>query len=67
MSEGDFEIFLVTAPGLESALVAEAREKGFKDPAPILGGVTVMGGWPEVWRANLELRGAVREPQASTT
>jgi putative N6-adenine-specific DNA methylase len=60
MSEGDFEIFLVTAPGLESALVAEAREKGFKDPAPILGGVTVIGGWPEVWRANLELRGAVR-------
>jgi putative N6-adenine-specific DNA methylase len=60
MSEGDFEIFLVTAPGLESALVAEAREKGFKAPAPILGGVTVMGGWPEIWRANLELRGAVR-------
>src|SRR5688572_7896844 len=60
MSEGDFEIFLVTAPGLESALVAEAREKGFKEPAPILGGVTVTGSWPEVWRANLELRGAVR-------
>jgi putative N6-adenine-specific DNA methylase len=60
MSEGEFEIFLVTAPGLESALVAEAREKGFKQPAPILGGVTVTGGWPEVWRANLELRGAVR-------
>ena len=60
MSEGDFEIFLVTAPGLESALVAEAREKGFKQPAPILGGVTVTGGWTEVWRANLELRGAVR-------
>ena len=60
MSEGDFEIFLVTAPGLESALVAEAREKGFKEPASILGGVTVKGGWPEVWRANLELRGAVR-------
>jgi putative N6-adenine-specific DNA methylase len=60
MSEGDFEIFLVTAPGLESALVAEAREKGFKEPASVLGGVTVKGGWPEVWRANLELRGAVR-------
>ena len=60
MSEGDFEIFLVTAPGLESALVAEVREKGFKEPASILGGVTVKGGWPEVWRANLELRGAVR-------
>lgn len=60
MSEGELEIFLVTAPGLESALVAEAREKGFREPAPVLGGVTVKGGWPEVWRANLELRGAVR-------
>ena len=60
MSEGDFEIFLVTAPGLESALIEEAREKGFKEPSAILGGVTVKGGWPEVWRANLELRGAVR-------
>ena len=60
MSEGEFDIFLVTAPGLESALIDEAREKGFKAPSSILGGVTVKGGWPEVWRANLELRGAVR-------
>lgn len=60
MNEGEFEIFLVTAPGLESALAEEAREKGFKEPVPALGGVTVKGGWPEVWRANLELRGAVR-------
>ncbi len=56
----DFEIFLVTAPGLESALCAEARAKGFKEPAATLGGVTIKGGWPEVWRANLEIRGAVR-------
>jgi len=41
-------------------LCAEAREKGFIDPTPIKGGVTVRGGWPEVWRANLELRGASR-------
>ena len=59
-AEGEFEIFLVTAPGLESALCAEAKERGFKAPAPVLGGVTVTGGWPEVWRANLELRGAAR-------
>ncbi|HET6158321.1 MAG TPA: class I SAM-dependent RNA methyltransferase [Dongiaceae bacterium] len=58
--EGDFEIFLVTAPGLESVLCAEARAKRFVDPRPVLGGVTVKGGWPEVWRANLELRGAAR-------
>jgi putative N6-adenine-specific DNA methylase len=56
----DFEIFLVTAPGLEGALLEEAREKRFRDPKPIKGGVTVQGGWPDVWRANLELRGAAR-------
>jgi putative N6-adenine-specific DNA methylase len=59
-TSGDFEIFLVTAPGLETALAAEAREKRFRDPKIIKGGVTVQGGWPEVWRANLELRGAAR-------
>ena len=59
-TSGDFEIFLVTAPGLESALCAEARAKGFKDPKPVLGGVTVTGGWPDVWRANLQIRGAAR-------
>jgi putative N6-adenine-specific DNA methylase len=57
---GDFEIFLVTAPGLESVLCAEARAKGFMAPTPIMGGVTVRGGWPEVWRVNLEIRGAAR-------
>jgi putative N6-adenine-specific DNA methylase len=56
----DFEIFLVTAPGLETALCAEARERHFRDPTVVKGGVTVQGGWPEVWRANLELRGASR-------
>lgn len=60
MGEGEFEIFLVTAPGLETALIEEAREKGFRTAGSILGGVTVTGGWLEVWRANLELRGAVR-------
>jgi putative N6-adenine-specific DNA methylase len=60
MAGADFEIFLVTAPGLESMLCAEARAKGFKDPKPVLGGVTVTGGWTEVWRANLAIRGAAR-------
>jgi putative N6-adenine-specific DNA methylase len=56
----DFEIFLVTAPGLEALLCAEARSLGFKAPVAVMGGVTVTGGWPEVWRANLEIRGASR-------
>ncbi len=55
-----FEIFIVTAPGLESALCAEVRDRGFAEPTPVKGGVTVRGGWPEVWRANLQIRGATR-------
>jgi len=53
-----FEIFLVTLPGLEDMLLAEVREQGFKKPKTISGGVLIQGGWPEVWRANLVLRGA---------
>lgn len=59
-ADTDFEIFLATAPGLEKTLAAEARELGFADPQVQPGGVAVRGGWPEVWRANLELRGASR-------
>jgi putative N6-adenine-specific DNA methylase len=56
---GDLEIFLVAVPGLEGPLCAEARAKGFKAKT-VPGGVVVKGGWPEVWRANLEIRGASR-------
>jgi putative N6-adenine-specific DNA methylase len=56
----DFEIFLATAPGLEEALCAEVRGKGFKQPKAVPGGVVTRGGWPEVWRANLWIRGAGR-------
>lgn len=59
-TDGDLEIFLVTAPGLETALAAEARAKKFKAVKPGKGGVTIHGSWPDVWRANLELRGAGR-------
>jgi putative N6-adenine-specific DNA methylase len=56
----DFEIFLAVAPGLEPVLCAEVRGKGFKQPKPVPGGVVFQGGWPEVWRANLWVRGAGR-------
>jgi putative N6-adenine-specific DNA methylase len=56
----DFEIFLAAAPGLEKMLFAEAREKGFASARYVPGGVTMTGGWADVWRANLELRGAGR-------
>ncbi|MGH1415268.1 MAG: THUMP domain-containing class I SAM-dependent RNA methyltransferase [Pelagimonas sp.] len=56
----DFEIFLAAPPGLEPILADEARDAGFADPQPVAGGVTIRGGWPDVWRANLCLRGAGR-------
>lgn len=56
----DFEIFLACPPGLEPLLRDEAREAGFAAPACTPGGVTFRGGWPQVWRANLCLRGASR-------
>lgn len=54
------EIFLSGTPGLEPVLRDEAVEKGFSNPQVVPGGVTLMGDWPEVWRANLVLRGAGR-------
>jgi putative N6-adenine-specific DNA methylase len=55
-----FEIVLAAPPGLEPLLAAEAAEIGLPDPRKTPGGVTIQGGWPEVWRANLHLRGASR-------
>lgn len=54
------QIFLATAPGLEPLLRTEAAALGLAEPAAVPGGVTVAGGWPEAWRANLRLRGATR-------
>ena len=59
-NDQDFEIFLATAPGLESVLCEEVRAKAFKRPKTVPGGVVTRGGWPEVWRANLWIRGAGR-------
>jgi len=55
-----FEIFLSAPPGLELTLKAEAQERGFAKPKAVPGGVRFRGAWPEVWRANLELRGTAR-------
>ncbi|MBM3604015.1 MAG: class I SAM-dependent RNA methyltransferase [Alphaproteobacteria bacterium] len=59
MDKSDFDIFLVATPGLEAPLAAEAAALGWQ---PVLqpGGVTIRGGWTDVWRANLWLRGATR-------
>lgn len=61
MTQDDqFEIFLVAAPGLEAELCAEAKSKQFGKARVVDGGVAIKGGWREVWRANLQLRGADR-------
>ncbi len=55
-----FDIFMVATPGLEQALLHEAAENGFSDAKTTQGGVVFAGGWPDVWRANLTMRGATR-------
>ena len=55
-----FEIFLVVQPGLEESMRAEADALGFRAPSVVPGGVTFLGDWADVWRANLSLRGATR-------
>jgi putative N6-adenine-specific DNA methylase len=60
MNDAAFDIFLATAPGLESVLCDEVRHKGFNSPRAVAGGVVVKGRWPDVWRANLWVRGAGR-------
>lgn len=60
MLEAPFEIFVMAPPGLEHVLRAEVAAQGFPDPRTTVGGVTFQGKWPDVWRANLCLRGAGR-------
>ena len=53
------DIFLVAPPGLEATLAEEVRALGYAaEVTP--GGVSVQGRWPDVWRLNLECRGAGR-------
>ncbi|MEM7710074.1 MAG: THUMP domain-containing protein, partial [Pseudomonadota bacterium] len=47
-------------PGLEPVLADEMRAAGFSDPKLLPGGVIIRGTWADVWRANLNLRGAGR-------
>ncbi|WP_163849507.1 THUMP domain-containing class I SAM-dependent RNA methyltransferase [Pseudooceanicola aestuarii] len=60
MQNDPFEIFLTAPPGLESTLAEEvaALDLGPADTVP--GGVTIRGGWAQVWQANHALRGATR-------
>jgi len=53
-------IFAITLPGMEDTLADEAREAGLTVAGTTPGGVSLVGDWHELWRANLELRGATR-------
>jgi putative N6-adenine-specific DNA methylase len=53
-------IYLVCAPGLEDTLCDEAKALGWTKARPVAGGVEFTGDWRDVWRANLEMRGATR-------
>src|SRR5215217_2664136 len=55
-----FPIYLVSTPGLEAPLCAEALDHGFARARVVDGGVVFDGTWNDVWRANLTLRGATR-------
>lgn len=59
-TDGAYEIFLVATPGLEGPLCAEARALGYKKAKTIGGGVSLKGSWSDIWRINLEMRGAGR-------
>lgn len=59
-AQESFEIFLTAPPGLEPLLLSEAQERGLGPAQAEPGGVALRGGWRQVWRANLELRGADR-------
>ncbi|WP_108836749.1 class I SAM-dependent RNA methyltransferase [Tateyamaria sp. Alg231-49] len=60
MTDAPLTLFAITLPGLEATLADEARELGFRVTHVEPGGVSIEGDWSEVWRANLELRGATR-------
>ena len=60
MTDAPLTLFAITLPGLEATLSDEARALGFQVTDVEPGGVTMEGDWSEVWRANLELRGATR-------
>jgi putative N6-adenine-specific DNA methylase len=59
-STATFDIFAVAPPGLEHFLLTEIRALKFASVTAIPGGISFKGNWSEVWRANLELRGATR-------
>jgi putative N6-adenine-specific DNA methylase len=59
-AQPSFELFAVSAPGLESLTAGELRAQGVDDTRVVPGGVAFAGDLERVYRANLELRTAGR-------
>jgi len=53
-------LFVTCAPGIEPFLDAELEALRISKRERQVGGVSFEGGWEDVWRANLELRTAIR-------
>ena len=47
-------------PASSRCCATRRPRSGLPEPKAVPGGVAFIGGWPEVWRANLHLRGATR-------
>jgi putative N6-adenine-specific DNA methylase len=60
MKKYNFELFAVTAPGLESVCARELTALGMAEVVLCKGGVSFQGGLEELYRANLWLRSATR-------
>jgi len=60
MKKQNFDLFAVTALGLESVCVQELTGLGIKDVVLCKGGVSFQGGLEELYRTNLWLRSATR-------
>lgn len=60
MKKSTFDLFAVTAPGLEGVCARELQALGMEEAGSCKGGVAFCGGLEELYRANLWLRTASR-------
>lgn len=60
MKNGKFELFAITAPGLEAVCARELTALALADVRPVAGGVDFTGELRDIYRANLCLRTAAR-------
>lgn len=54
------EVYCVSVPGFEAVLLDEVQQAGFSNARIDEIGVSFVGEWDDVWKANIMLRGATR-------